>query len=299
MFERFSRGWSMAKASFAVLRRYPKLMILPALSGTAFLILAGLVLLTLLPQLGGMNGATRPFWAWLDHPDVTNLWFYAGLFAVVFVLTTISVFFNVAMIHCALRAHAGERPSIRDGLAAAGRLSPQILGWALIATTVGLVLNMLQDALKNYLGFLGSLFGGLLELSWAVITWFVVPVLVTEKVGPVTAARRSAAIIRAKWGESLTGNAGINLIGGLVFLVAALIFAGGAAIALSFGLTGKLGLGLVLMLVGAALALVSMVAAQALTAIFQSGVYLYATTGQVPASLDRALVETAFEPKKA
>ena len=53
---------------------------------------------------------------------------------------------------------------------------------------LGLLLNALQDLLKNYLGFLGSLIGGLLEFSWAVVTYFVVPVLVTERVGPITAA---------------------------------------------------------------------------------------------------------------
>jgi hypothetical protein len=35
----------------------------------------------------------------------------------------------------------------------------------------------------------------------------------------------------------------------------------------------------------------------ALSTIFQSGVYLYATTGQVPQSLDRDLLESAFQPK--
>jgi hypothetical protein len=36
---------------------------------------------------------------------------------------------------------------------------------------------------------------------------------------------------------------------------------------------------------------------QALSTIFQVGVYIYATTGNVPPSLDRDLVENAFRPK--
>ena len=133
-------------------------------------------------------------------------------------MTAVMIFFNVALIHCALRAHAGEQPSIRAGLASAVGLLPQILGWALVTTTVGVVLSMVTDALKNYLGFLGSFLGGLLEVSWAVVTYFVVPVLVTEKVGPVTAVKRSTAILRAKWGALLAGEARIGLIGGLFFL---------------------------------------------------------------------------------
>ncbi len=57
------------------------------------------------------------------------------------------------------------------------------------------------------------------------------------------------------------------------------------------------GLGVVLMVVGVLAAVTSMVVMSTLSTIFQSGVYLYATTGQVPPSLDRDLLESAFQPK--
>ena len=297
MFPRLSRGWSMAKASFAVLRQYPKLAILPAISGAIFLVIAGLILASLMPQLGSAHDATNSIWAWLDKGNSPSIGFYVFAFVVLYVMTAVAIFFNVALIHCALRAHAGETPSIRGGVAAAAALLPQILGWAFIATTIGIVLNMITDALKEYLGFLGGLLGGLLELSWAVTTYFVVPVLVTEKVGPITAVKRSASILRAKWGESLAGEARIGLLGILFFLLSALVFAGGAAIVLSKGAAAFAGLGVILMVVGALAAITSMVVVSTLSTIFQSGVYLYATTGQVPASLDRDLVEGAFQPK--
>jgi len=294
---RLSRGWSMAKASFTVLKQYPKLAILPAMSGAIFLLVAGVVLASLLPQLGLAHNTTSSIWNWLGDGKSPSIWFYVAGFAVVFVMTAMAIFFNVALIHCALRAHAGETPSIRAGLAAAVSLLPQILGWALVTTTIGIVLNMITDALKDYLGFLGGLLGGLLELSWAVITYFVVPVLVTEKVGPIAAVKRSAAVLRSKWGESLAGEARIGLLGTLFFLLSALIFAGGAALVFSKGAMAMAGIGVILMVLGVLAAIVSMVVVQTLSTIFQSGVYIYATTGQVPPSLDRDLVEGAFQPK--
>jgi len=294
---RLSRGWSMAKASFTVLKQYPKLAILPAMSGAIFLLVAGVILASLLPQLGLAHNTTSSIWNWLGDGKSPSIWFYVAGFAVVFVMTAMAIFFNVALIHCALRAHAGETPSIRAGLAAAVSLLPQILGWALVTTTIGIVLNMITDALKDYLGFLGGLLGGLLELSWAVITYFVVPVLVTEKVGPITAVKRSAAVLRSKWGESLAGEARIGLLGTLFFLLSALIFAGGAALVFSKGAMAMAGIGVILMVLGVLAAIVSMVVVQTLSTIFQSGVYIYATTGQVPPSLDRDLVEGAFQPK--
>jgi hypothetical protein len=294
---RLSRGWSMAKASFAVLKQHPKLAILPLMSGTIFLIVAGAILASLVPQLGSMHFATGSIWKWLGSDQGPGILFYVSAFGVIFVMTAVAIFFNVALIHCALRALAGEEPSIRGGLKAAIALLPQILGWALVTTTIGIVLNMITDALKEYLGFLGGLLGGLLEFSWAVITYFVVPVLVTEKVGPVTAVKRSAAILRAKWGESLAGEARISLIGMLFFLISALVFAGGAALVFSKGATALAGLGVILMVTAVLAAVAVMVMVSTLSTIFQSGIYVYATTGQVPAFLDRDMVEGAFQPK--
>ena len=65
MFPRLSRGWSMAKASFAVLKQYPKLAILPVMSGTIFLIVAGAILASLMPQFGSVHFASNSIWKWL------------------------------------------------------------------------------------------------------------------------------------------------------------------------------------------------------------------------------------------
>jgi hypothetical protein len=295
---RLSRGWSMAKASFAVLKKHPKLAILPAMSGAIFLVVAGVILASLLPQLDFVHNSASSIWKRLGDAQAGNIWFYLSAFALLYVLTAAAIFFNVALIHCALRAHAGEEPSVRDGLSAAVGLLPHILGWALVATTVGVLLSMLQDAIENYLGFLGKLLGGLLQLSWAVITYFVVPVLVAEKVGPITAVKRSSAILRAKWGESLAGEARIGLLGILSVMVSALVFVGGLALVLSSGLKAMVGVGVVLMGLGVVAGVASMVVVQTLSTIFQSGVYLYATTGQVPPTLDRDLLESVFQSKK-
>jgi hypothetical protein len=286
----------MAKASFSVLKQHPKLAVLPAMSGAIFLVVIGLILASLMPQLSTIHGATGSIWRRLG--EVGDIWFFAALFVSLFVMTTVAIFFNVALVQCALRAHAGEEPSIRGGLSAAVGLLPQILGWALVATTVGALLNMLQDAIESYLGFLGKFLGGLLQLSWAVITYFVVPVLVTEKVGPITAVKRSSAILRAKWGESLAGEARIGLLGILFVMVSALVFFGGLALVLSSGLKAMVGIGAILMALGIIAGVASMVIVQTLSTIFQSGVYLYATTGQVPPTLDRDLLESVFQSKK-
>ena len=66
---------------------------------------------------------------------------------------------------------------------------------------------------------------------------------------------------------------------------------------MSSGAAALSGLGAILIALGISYALVILIVLQALSTIFQAGVYLYATTGQVPPTLDRDLVERAFRPK--
>jgi uncharacterized protein DUF6159 len=292
-----ARGWSMARASFSVLRRCPRLAVFPIISGAFFAFTVGLIALSLLPQARFLYPVTGPIWDKLGSSDAGQIWFYVAAAAVIYLLTVIGVFCNVALVHCALRCHVGQEPSVREGLAAATARLPQILGWALVAATVGALLNVIEAFLRDKIGFLGSLIGGLFEFGWAVVTYLVLPVLATEGVGPIAAMRRSSAILRSKWGESLAGEARFGLLGLLFGLQAAALFFIGLAVALSYGAAAMAGLGSILMTLGVIYGLATIVVLQALSTIFQAGVYLYATTGQVPPSLDPALLAGAFRPK--
>jgi hypothetical protein len=294
---RLSRGWSMARASGSVLRANPQLAVFPVISGAILLAAMGAIALSLLPQAGRGRGASQGIWSWMGSDATGQVWFYAGAFAVIYALTAIALFCNAALIHCALACHRGETPSVGDGFAAALARLPQILGWALIAATVGVALNTLESALRNNLGILGSLLGGLFEFAWAAVTYLVMPVLIVEKVGPITAIRRSTALLRARWGESLAGATRFGLLGMLFGMVAALVFCGGFALMLSQGTSVGVGLGGLLIALGVLGGVATIVVFQTLSAIFQAGVYIYASTGQVPASLNAALIEATFRRK--
>jgi hypothetical protein len=297
MFANMSRGWSMARASLAVLRSYPRMAVLPLISGAIFVLVLAVILASLMPQFGPLHNLTGGIWQKIDPDTSGPVWLFIAGFAVLYVLTAVAVFFNVALIDCALRFYAGEVPSVRTGLATATARLPQILGWALVAATVGIVLNGIQSVLKDKLGFIGDLIGGLLEFSWATVSYFVIPVLVTERLGPIAALRRSSAILRAKWGESLAGEARFGLLGLLFFLQAAALFALGYAIVSSHGASWMAGLGPLLMGLGVLYAIGTIVVLHTLNAIFQAGVYSYATSGRVPSALDPALVQGAFRSK--
>src|SRR5437868_5566621 len=126
MWSRLGRGWSMARASMCVLRRDPKLMILPLISASAFAVVIGLAVASLLPQLAFIHSGADRIWAWLGQAGSGQMLFFVLLFAVAYVLIATAIFCNVALIACALRSLQGERPSLRAGIATATARLPQI-----------------------------------------------------------------------------------------------------------------------------------------------------------------------------
>lgn len=290
MFERIGRGWGIAKASWAVVKLHPKLLLLPIFSGAAFIALMAAIGLSVFA--GSKSDTIRQLMeGW--QPDQPVVW--GLLFAFYFACTFIIIFFNAALVFCALQSFAGKEPSLRAGLAtAAGRL-PQILAWTFVAATVGVLLNALQSFLRDKLGFIGALLGGIAETAWAVVTYFVVPVLVVDGVGPIEAVKRSSAILKKTWGEAIGGEGGLGLISVLFFLPVVLLF--GILGTAGIGVWASPPLAVALIVVVAAYMLALVVVFTALGAIFRTGAYIYATTGKAPSNMDPELLQGAFRKK--
>ena len=294
MFKAIRRSWSIAVASWDVLARYPSLMILPLISMIAIIAAAAAAFVAVVVLNGGFEQAGQ----FVRHIDgfwhANALAFGAGLGIVGWVLTMISLYANAALIFCVLRCFAGHEPSIRDGLTASFARLPQIAGWAFVAVVVGFVTSFIQNTLKEKFGFLGNLVGGLLDFAWAVVTYFVLPVLVVEGLGPVAAIKRSSALMRQTWGETATGSVGLGALGFAATVPGMIFITIGVAMAITTGIDLFAAVFFVIAIVY--IAAVSLVIGT-LGTIFQAALYVYATTGKAP--LDSTLMQSAFVPTAA
>ncbi len=287
---KFARSWELVKQSGSVLMSDKQLLLLPILSSIAcILVLATFAIPLALTvdwtSLSQHSGSKREFFANFGPLH------YVVLFAFYFVNFFVITFFNSALIGCAIRKFNGESASLGDGLRLAASRLPQIAAWALVAATVGMILK----ALEERAGFLGKIVLNLIGMVWTIATFFVVPVLVVEKVGPFDAIKRSVQILKKTWGESLITNLGLGAVFFVLTLLGILVFAGGVAVSIAMSSVWPaviLGALLIVYLIG--LALVS----ETLKGILLAATYQYAATGNVPGGFNQELLSQAFKPKK-
>src|SRR5215471_15178375 len=282
-FDRISNSFALARSSWRVLRTDKQLVLFPVVSSIACLV----VLASFgLPLLGLALAGNLRFEDGNGHPA---LWTYPVAFAFYFCNYFVIVFCNSALISCALMRFAGETPTLADGFHAAWSRLPQIAAWSLVSATVGIILRAIENVHEKA----GQIVSALLGTAWTIITYFVVPVLVVEKLGPIDAIRRSLQLLKQTWGEALVGNVGLGLFKLLLMLPGIAILVLGVALCV-----GKLVVvGVALIVLGVLYFLGVAAVGAALDAIFLGALYQYAAYHRVPAGFDAGAVEGAFRRK--
>jgi hypothetical protein len=217
----------------------------------------------------------------------------AAIVAFLFYLATnfVVVFFNTALVCCALSRFNGGNPTLSDGLSAATARLPQILGWSLLAATVGTILKQIEERVP----LVGKFAIGLIGMAWAVVTFMVVPILAAEKLGPFAAAKRSAELLRKTWGEALVGRVSLGAIQMLFLLPVFFIVAVAGFISASTNLIWPI---IVTAVIAVLFLVLLSIVFSTLKQIFLAAVYQYAAQGTVPAGFSQNLIESAFAQKK-
>ncbi|BAV40631.1 DUF6159 family protein [Mycobacterium ulcerans] len=273
------RGWALTGQSWRILKGDLSLMLFPLLSTLfAFLAVVAIWAPTLILR-GVFDGQ------YIDEHD--PVFYIAGL-ATAYVSTFIAIFFNVALAACAARSMRGEDTKVSDGVRAAMHRIGPILGWTLVATTVGLILWALEERMP----LLGKIAVWLTGAAWAIATFFVIPVVALEGSGPIESLKRSATVVKARWGESATGSATITVIIWLVSIMIVLTGVGGAVALLA---VNQPVLAAAVVAIAVACIIVVSLISGALGQIFRVAVYQYAVSGQAPSGFDAGLLQAAFE----
>lgn len=279
--DRMRNSWDLVKASAEFLRDEPRLLAFPLASFFAFLLLVVVFLIPatmvgVFSEAGHEEGGRAAVY-------VLGFVFYVACYFTAF-------FFNAALVAVVLMRQQGQPAGLGDGLRIAAARSGAILGYAVIAATVGILLRVLSERM----GPLGKIATGVLGFAWGLASFFVVPILVARNIGPTDAIKESAALLRRTWGENIFGTASIGLIFG-VFLFALFIVGGSSAGLLMAHDEPGVGIAIAALVVIAVLGLFLVQAT--LSGIFAASLYRYATTGEGSPHMPAPVLAHAFQPK--
>ncbi len=275
--------WALVKQSFAILREDEELMLLPILSAISCIV----VTLSLLAGSGvffypQIKAAIAEQGSW--HPSNTLV--FGGMLLFYLANYFVIIFFNTALVCAASIRLEGGNPTVRDGLRAAWNRVGVIFRWSILAATVGMILRMIEDRSS----LVGRIVISLVGMAWTLATFFVIPILAFENLGPIEALKRSAHLFRSNWGEEVVGTFSF----GLIFFLLAL-----PGIALPI-LGGSLGGG-TWFTVGASLMIIYFIFLAVLSAsthgIFMAELYRYANKGEVSTGFSQNTLSSAWQPK--
>jgi hypothetical protein len=179
------------------------------------------------PVLGGL--VTMAVFFTLGTAMVAAIWFsptenseiigFAFAIVIGLVAAFVHVFTQATVMAAANQRFDGQTPTIGTGLAQAKTQFGNLSKFALLEVTVGTILRAVRENLQ-FVGNLVSFIGG---LAWAVSSYFALPVILFEGLGPIASVKRSVALIKEKWGSALR----LNLFAGVAFLLVWLAVFGG------------------------------------------------------------------------
>jgi hypothetical protein len=270
---KFSNGWTIATNSFKVLKANRQLLIFPILSMASMIV----IVVSFLTAVLGFAG-----WSLNNIQDPGRVFSYSLVFLFYITNYFVIVFFNMALVHCSSLYFKGEEVTVQKGIDFSKSRIGSILGWAVFAGIVGGVLRIIQENV----GSLGKIITAIVGIVWSIATFFVVPVIAYENVGPLQAFKRSSQLMKEKWGESIGAGFSFFLIQLGAMAVIAVVALAVSPINIMAGIAiGVLGL------------LIMSSIMSALKTIFISAVY-HDVTGDPVELYNQQFIDNLFEPKK-
>lgn len=258
---RLKMGWNLSVDSLSVVRSEPRLALFPLIAGIAGAVYISLILIGTVLLAGTEPGAIA----------------YAALFVAYLGSAFIAAFFSAALMSNARALFDGDSPTLVDGIHAAWSKRRQLAVWSVISAMVGVIFTALESEDVPF----GDIASVLFSAAWGIMTYFVVPVILFEKVTVSEMFKRSGQTFKRTWGETAGASFGVGIITAL-FALAGLSLAGtlflviettGMGLVVSIGLAGIVVLSAVLL-------------GSALSSISKTALYVYATEGRNPAGFE-------------
>ena len=274
----FSRSFELLKITLSVMKQDKELILFPLVGGIfSILFVVAMVV---------------PSFFYLQTNNLLNILI---LFSVYFGLSFIATFFNVCVVYTVKKRFDGGNATFFESIQFALTRLSSIVGWALIAASVGLILRLI-DHLAERLGDVGELIvkiiTSLLGAVWSITTVFVIPGMVYHDIGPVDAFKQSITKLKGTWGENLIRFYGLG-IAQFVFIVLGILL--GVALVAFPSPSTTITLGLFFLLVIYFILVILFFSL--LNSIYSTALYYFAEKGTIPTGFNEEVLRNSFSRK--
>ncbi|MCC6139186.1 MAG: hypothetical protein IT389_01060 [Nitrospira sp.] len=210
-----------------------------------------------------------------------------ALFGVLWLLALASfaiIIGNAVLMVGAQQVLNGELPSLRAGFRVAFSRLPQLLGWIIIATVFGALIRIVQGFLERLWSLGGRIFGATAGIGWGVMTYFVLPLMIFDGIGPLAALRHSSDMVEKTWLRQILGDVSLGLVYMLFAIPGFLLcfFVGGPA-AILLGLMYFIPL---------------LISYGVTSAIYQTALYQFALSDEVPRGFEPVFAPEMSSPNE-
>ncbi|MBA31410.1 MAG: hypothetical protein CL748_02635 [Chloroflexi bacterium] len=274
-FGSISNTIQLMKSCVRILKKDRELILFPIMAAIFVLLLLGLIITTGSIDLSGANDEEQSI---------------LPIAILIFGANFIVVFFNSALISAALERLRGGDPNVSSGLSHALKHVHHIFFWSIIVTIMGLIFAAIKANGRNRGGFGGimtQVFASFLQAGWAMMTFFVIPIIVSENISPLSAIKRSSSLFKQTWGNQVAANFGF----GIFQFIAILLSMG---IGWFFGMINET-FGIV---IGLLCATTSVSIIYTLEGIYKAALYEHAL-GEKPLEFEEQDLRTAYRAKTA
>ncbi len=275
VFENLKAGWRLGRETRKLIMADRQLFIYPVISA-----IIGIVLFALLVVSWVFINATTPF------QILTLFLFYVASYFT-------STYVIIAML-IAFRSHSqGNRISMGEAFSQANQYWKLVLEWAIFDAIITTIIRVIESRFR--FDFITRLIiGSVVAFAFSVATFFVVPVIIDEKVGPIKAIKTSTKFIIDNFGKTF---------GGFIYTdiyTLAFILGGIAVMVLGFVVLSSSLLipGIVVMAAGFLLFIFGMIFNYVLGNTLKLIIYDYMTDrGKLPKGWDKGMIDDALKRK--
>ena len=281
MFQRLRAGWRLAKEVRQSVSKDKSMYIFPIASG---LLGVFIFLFTMFMIFFAFPGSVS---------NSIDVLFIIAFFVASVVVMFTTTYFLLAMLIAYRSFNAGNPISFRTALSRTWEYKKYALEWAIFYTIIVSIIRAIESRIR---GIAGILIGVIGSLTITIATFFAVPAILEEKVGPIKAIESSIHTIRRNFGMTFGGVAYVDLYT-LIFILLGFFLIIGAIF-----IMGSLALPLILLLlifaVGVILIVFGLILKFTYMNVLKLILYDYFNGKGLPEGFDETTINTAMKKKR-